>query len=121
MDKTIMAVDDSVSMRFMLSSTLKEAGYEVLEAVDGREALAKLEGSHIDMLITDLNMENMDGIELTREVRKIPSLKAIPVIILTTEADPEVKMSGKAAGASGWMVKPFKPEQLLNIIEKVLR
>ncbi len=120
MGKTIMAVDDSVSMRMLLSSTLKEAGYEVLEAADGREALAKLEGRHIDMLITDLNMENMDGIELTRAVREKPAFKDVPVIILTTESKQEIKMAGKDAGASGWMVKPFQPEQLLEVLQKVL-
>ena len=121
MSKTIMSADDSPSMRQMVSFTLKEAGYSVVEACDGRDALEKLKSSKVDMLITDLNMPNMDGIELIRQVRQLPDYKFIPVIMLTTESDETKKSEGKAAGATGWLVKPFSPPQLTAVIKKVLR
>lgn len=120
MSKKIMTVDDSASIRQMVSFTLKGAGYDVLEAVDGQDALAKLEGSGVHMVLTDLNMPNMDGIELIRNVRANATFKFIPIIMLTTESQAEKKQEGKAAGATGWIVKPFKPEQLLAVIKKVL-
>lgn len=121
MAKKIMSADDSPSMRQMVSFTLKEAGYEVVEACDGRDALEKLKTEKIDMLITDLNMPKMDGIELIRQVRQMPAYKFIPVIMLTTESDENKKSAGKAAGATGWLVKPFNPAQLTAVIKKVLR
>jgi len=120
MSKIIMTVDDSASVRQMVSFTLKDAGYGVVEAVDGVDALSKLNGTPIHMMITDLNMPNMDGIELIRNVRANPAYKFIPIILLTTESQSEKKQEGKAAGATGWIVKPFKPEQLLAVIKKVL-
>ncbi|MBN2063218.1 MAG: response regulator [Sedimentisphaerales bacterium] len=119
MSKVIMTADDSASMRQMVSMTLKQAGYNVVEASDGKDALGKLNG--VDMLITDLNMPNMDGIELIRQVRSKPEYKFMPIIMLTTESQDNKKMEGKAAGASGWIVKPFKPDQLIAVIQKVLR
>lgn len=120
MSKTIMTVDDSASMRQMVSFTLKQAGYQVVEAVDGKDALVKLNGSSVQMVLTDLNMPNMDGIELIRHVRATPSCKFIPIVMLTTESQVEKKQAGKEAGATGWIVKPFKPEQLLAVVKKVL-
>jgi two-component system chemotaxis response regulator CheY len=120
MGKVIMTVDDSASVRQMVGFTLREAGYQVVEAADGRDALAKLNGSAVDMVITDLNMPNMDGIDLIRGVRSGSSHKFVPIIMLTTESQPEKKQEGKAAGATGWIVKPFKPDQLLAVIKKVL-
>ena len=121
MSKTIMTVDDSASMRQMINFTLTMAGHKVIEACDGRDALAKLKGAAPDMLITDLNMPNMDGIELIRQARTLPALKYTPIIMLTTESQDEKKQAGKAAGATGWIVKPFKAEQLTAVISKLLR
>ncbi|WP_022664972.1 response regulator [Desulfospira joergensenii] len=121
MSKVIMTADDSTSIRQMVNFTLKQAGYEVIEAVDGQDAVNKLAGTSIDMLITDLNMPNMDGFELITQVRAMPQFKFIPIIMLTTESQADMKQKGKAAGATGWIVKPFKPEQLLAVIKKVLR
>ncbi|MDY7033982.1 MAG: response regulator [Thermodesulfobacteriota bacterium] len=121
MSKIIMTADDSASIRQMVGFTLKDAGYEVVEAVDGKDALNKLNGTKINMLITDLNMPNMDGIELIKQVRAISAFKFIPIIMLTTESQAEKKQEGKAAGATGWIVKPFNPEQLIAVIKKVLR
>jgi two-component system chemotaxis response regulator CheY len=120
MTKQIMTVDDSSSIRQMVSFTLREAGYNVIEAVDGKDALLKLKDSHIDMLLTDLNMPNLDGIGLIKEVRKNPATKFIPVVMLTTESQAEKKQQGKSAGATGWIVKPFNQEQLLLVVKKVL-
>jgi two-component system chemotaxis response regulator CheY len=120
MTKKIMTVDDSASVRQMVSFTLKNAGYEVVEAVDGQDALSKLNGD-VKMIITDLNMPNMDGITLIRNVRSQSAYKFIPIIMLTTESQAEKKQEGKSAGATGWIVKPFKPDQLLAVIKKVLR
>jgi two-component system chemotaxis response regulator CheY len=120
MGKTIMSVDDSTSVRQMVSFTLKTAGYEVIEAKDGLDALDKLKSTAVNMILTDLNMPNMDGIELIREVRTDARHKFIPIIMLTTESQAEKKQAGKSAGATGWIVKPFKPEQLLAVVKKVL-
>ncbi len=120
MAKTIMTVDDSTSVRQMVKFTLSGAGYDVVEAVDGRDALAKLQNTHVDMMITDLNMPNLDGIGLIRAVRSDTSHKFMPIIMLTTESQDTKKQDGKAAGATGWIVKPFKPEQLLGVLKKVL-
>jgi two-component system chemotaxis response regulator CheY len=121
MTKVILTVDDSASMRQMVSFTLKEAGYEVVSAVDGKDALVKLDEKPAHMIITDLNMPNLDGIGLIRQVRANPAYKFVPIILLTTESQTEKKAEGKAAGATGWIVKPFKPEQLLKVIKKVLK
>lgn len=120
MPHTIMTVDDSASVRQMVSFTLKNAGYEVIEASDGKDALGKLTGP-VKMVITDLNMPNMDGITLIKNIRANPAYKFIPIIMLTTESQATKKQDGKAAGATGWIVKPFKPEQLLDVVRKVLR
>lgn len=120
MAKTIMTVDDSASVRQMVSFTLRAAGYDVIEAVDGRDAVAKMNNKSINLFLTDLNMPNMDGIELIRNIRKTPQHKFIPILMLTTESQAEKKTEGKSAGATGWIVKPFQPEQLLAVIRKVL-
>lgn len=119
MAKNILIVDDSASMRQMVTFTLKGAGYGVVEAVDGKDALTKIKGTEIGMVITDLNMPNMDGIELIRQIRAMPGYKFIPVILLTTESQESKKKEGKEAGATGWIVKPFKPEQLVAVVKKV--
>lgn len=121
MGKTILAVDDSASIRQMVTFTLKGAGYDVIEAVDGVDGLAKLDGADVGMVITDLNMPNLDGIGFIKKLRANPKTKFIPVIMLTTESQAEKKQAGKSAGATGWIVKPFKPEQLLGVVKKVLR
>jgi len=117
----ILAVDDSASMRQMVSFTLKGAGHTVVEAVDGVDALAKAKGAKFDLVISDVNMPNMDGITLIRELRALPSFKFTPMLMLTTESTAEKKQEGKAAGATGWIVKPFNPTQLKSAITRVLR
>ncbi len=121
MAKTILTVDDSASVRQMVTFTLKGAGYNVLEAVDGEDGLVKLNSAAVDMVITDLNMPKLDGLGFIKKIRANPKCKFIPVIMLTTESQAEKKQAGKAAGATGWIVKPFKPDQLLGVIKKVLR
>jgi two-component system chemotaxis response regulator CheY len=120
MGKRIMTVDDSASIRQMVSFTLKGAGYDVVEATDGRDALSKLNGTPIHMVITDLNMPNLDGIGLIRELRGKSAWKFTPIIMLTTESQDSKKQEGRSAGATGWIVKPFKSEQLLAVVKKVL-
>ncbi len=117
---SILAVDDSASMRKMVTFTLKGAGYEVEEAVDGVDALAKAKGRRFDCVVTDVNMPNKDGITLIRDLRSLPDYKYIPMLMLTTESSVEKKQAGKAAGATGWIVKPFDPDQLLRTLKKVL-
>ncbi len=117
---TILAVDDSASMRQMVSFTLKAAGYSVVEAVDGLDALKKAKAQKFDCVLTDVNMPQMDGIELIKELRALPEYQFTPLLMLTTESGTEKKQLGKAAGATGWIIKPFKPEQLLKTIDKVL-
>ena len=119
--KRIMTVDDSVSMRQMVAFTLERAGYEVVQAGDGREALAKLDGGDIHLFLLDFNMPNMDGLELTRRLRSMPEYKFIPIVLLTTESQADKKQQGKAAGATGWIVKPFEPGKLLAVVNKVMR
>ena len=121
MAKLIMTADDSASVRQMVAFTLKQNGYDVVEACDGSEAVKKLDGSPIHMVITDLNMPNMDGLELIRQVRTLPQYKFKPILMLTTESQAEKKQAGKAAGATGWIVKPFTQEQLVAVVNKVLR
>ena len=119
--KRIMTVDDSPSLRQMVALTLESAGYEVVEASDGRDAVAKLGGREFHLFVTDLNMPGMDGIELTRKLRAMPEYRFVPIVLLTTESNQEKKMQGKAAGATGWIVKPFKPADLLATVKKVMR
>ncbi|BAU56370.1 response regulator [Halorhodospira halochloris] len=116
----ILAVDDSASMRQMVTYTLKQSGFEVTEAVDGKDALTKAKGGSFDLVITDVNMPNMDGITLVKELRALPAFKFKPILLLTTESAPEKKQEGKQAGATGWLVKPFDPDQLINTIKKVV-
>ncbi len=120
MSRTILAVDDSASIRMMLSFTLQENGYHVIEATDGVDGLAKLRGEPVDMVITDLNMPKMDGIGLVRGIRQNPGSRFTPVIMLTTESQDDRKQEARAAGATGWITKPFRPEQLLAVVKKVL-
>jgi two-component system chemotaxis response regulator CheY len=120
MSKTIMTVDDSASVRQMVSFTLRQQGFEIVEAATGSEALKKMEKKEIHMLITDINMPGLDGISLIREVRGNPSRRFMPIIILTTESDAARKKEGKEAGATGWIVKPFRPDQLVAVVRKVL-
>lgn len=119
--KTVMTVDDSASLRQMVSVVLRGGGYDVIEAVDGQDALAKLKGQELDLFLTDVNMPKMDGLQLTRQLRTMPQYKFVPVILLTSESRPEKKQEGKAAGATAWIVKPFDPDQLLTVVKKVLR
>lgn len=116
----ILAVDDSASMRSMVSFTLRSAGHEVLEAEDGQAALDAARGRRFDLVLADVNMPRMDGISLVRNLRALPEYKGTPILILTTESNPEKKQDGKAAGATGWLVKPFDPEQLLATVKRVL-
>ncbi|MBM4134845.1 MAG: response regulator [Nitrospira sp.] len=121
MGKQILIVDDSATMRQMVSFTLTSAGFEVVEAGDGQEAVGKLTGgAKPNLVITDLNMPHMDGISLIKAVRAMPPFKFTPVLMLTTESDEGKKKEGQAAGATGWIVKPFNPEQMLKVIAKVL-
>jgi two-component system chemotaxis response regulator CheY len=117
---TILAVDDSASMRQMVSFTLKGAGYDVQEACDGSEALNIAKTKKFDLVLSDVNMPVMDGIQLVSELRKLSEYKFVPILMLTTESAGDTKMAGKKAGATGWIVKPFNPDQLLNTIKKVL-
>lgn len=120
MAKTIMVVDDSVSLRQVVAIALKGAGYEVIEASDGKDALGKMTGQKINLIISDVNMPNMDGITLVKEVKKHPSYKFTPIIMLTTESQDTKKQEGQAAGAKAWVVKPFKPEQMLDAVSKLV-
>ncbi len=117
---SILAVDDSASMRQMVSFTLKGAGYTVVDAVDGVDALNKAKQQKFDCIVTDVNMPNKDGITLIKDLRALPNYKFVPMLMLTTESGMDKKQQGKAAGATGWIVKPFNPEQLLKTIKKVL-
>jgi len=118
--RKVLIVDDSVSMRQMVSFTLRQGGFEVVEAGHGQEALEKLRSASVDLIITDLNMPVMDGITLIRNVRALPAMKSKPILMLTTEGLAAKKEQGKAAGATGWIVKPFDPEKLLATLAKVL-
>lgn len=119
--KTIMTVDDSATLRQMVSFVLKGAGFGVIEACDGVDALSKLPSEAANLILTDVNMPRMDGLELVRQLRAKPDYKFVPIVLLTTESHPEKKQEGKAAGATGWIVKPFEPEQLLSVVKKVMR
>ena len=121
MAKTALIVDDSTSMRQMVSFTMKEAGFNVLEGGNGQEALTRVEGQRVDVVITDLNMPVMDGIALIRQLRSNPLYKFTPILMLTTESQDSKKQEGKTAGATGWIIKPFNPQQLLEVVAKVVR
>jgi len=120
MGKTILVVDNSASLRQVVNLTLQSAGYEVVEACDGRDALTKLDGKKFHLIISDVNMPNMDGISLLKEVKKHPSYKFTPIIMLTTEAGENKKQEGQAAGAKAWVVKPFQPQQMLAAVSKLV-
>jgi two-component system, chemotaxis family, chemotaxis protein CheY len=119
--RSILAVDDSASMRKMVSFTLTGAGYHVVEAVDGQDAWEKAQTHSIDLVLTDQNMPNMDGLGLTRKLREHPKFKSVPTLSLTTESSDQMKQLGRAAGATGWLVKPFDPGRLIEVIQKVIR
>lgn len=116
----IMVIDDSNSMRGLVKQTLATAGYDVIEACDGEDALARVNGAKIDLFLCDVNMPKLDGLGLVKRLRMLPPFKFSPILMLTTEIDPEKKRIAKEAGATGWLVKPFQPDQLLATIRKVL-
>ena len=118
--QSVLAVDDSPSIRGLVSVVLKKAGFDVVLAEDGVEALSYANDNTVDLVLTDINMPNMDGISLIKELRNLPSYKFIPVLVLTTESGQDMKMKGKEAGATGWLVKPFDPVKLLATIKRVL-
>jgi two-component system, chemotaxis family, chemotaxis protein CheY len=120
MTASILTVDDSASIRLTTRVALSNAGYKVTEAVDGNDGIAKLKGGQYDLIVTDLNMPGMDGLTMIRELRKLPAHMGVPVIFLTTESDAAIKQQAKAAGATGWLTKPFDPESLVKIVRKVL-
>jgi two-component system chemotaxis response regulator CheY len=117
---TILTVDDTASMRQMISFTLNSVGHDVIQASDGKEALTLLQGKKVDLVIADVNMPNMDGITLVKSLRALADYKFTPILMLTTESQESKRQQGKVAGATGWIVKPFNPEQLLTIVKKVL-
>ena len=119
MAKLIMIVDDSASMRMVVGIALKGAGYAVLEGRDGRDALTKLTGQKVNLIISDVNMPNMDGIAFVKAVKQLPAYRFTPIIMLTTESDESKKREGQAAGAKAWVVKPFKPEQMLGAVQRL--
>jgi len=120
MAKTILAVDDSTSIRQMVAFTLKGAGYEVIEAADGQEGLEKAKSKTVNLVLTDQNMPKMDGLTLVKTLRGLPQYKTVPMLMLTTESSDAMKAQGKAAGATGWLVKPFDPNKLLEVVAKVI-
>ena len=120
MAKTILAVDDSASIRQMVSFTLKSAGYEVVEAVDGMDGLEKAKARNVNLVLTDQNMPRMDGLTLIKSLRSTPQYAATPILMLTTESSDAMKSQGRAAGATGWLVKPFDPQKLIEVVRKVI-
>ena len=120
MAKSILAIDDSASIRQMVSFTLKGAGYEVIEAVDGEDGLAKAKAKAVDLVLTDQNLPRRDGLSMVRALRQLPAYRTAPILILTTESSDAMKNQGRAAGATGWQVKPFDPNRLLEVVRKVL-
>lgn len=119
--RSILAVDDSASMRKMVAFTLAGAGYQVVEAVDGQDAFQKAQANNFDLVLTDQNMPNLDGLGLTRKLRESEKYQSVPILILTTESSDQMKQAGRAAGATGWLVKPFDPNKLIEVIQKVIR
>lgn len=120
MAKTILTVDDSASIRQMVSFTLKSAGYEVTEAVDGQDGLDKAKAKPYNLILSDQNMPRMDGLALIKSLRALPQYKMTPILMLTTESGDAMKSAGKAAGATGWLVKPFDPQKLVEVVKKVI-
>ena len=120
MSKTILVVDDSASMRQVISGTLESAGYQTKVAVDGVDALSKLDGERFALIISDVNMPNMDGISLIKAVKQRPDSKFTPIVMLTTETMAEKKEEGRQAGAKAWIVKPFQPNQILDVVSKLV-
>jgi two-component system chemotaxis response regulator CheY len=120
MAKTILAVDDSSSLRQMVAFSLKAAGYQVVEAVDGQDGLDKAKLQTVDLVLTDQNMPRMDGLALIKLLRALPSYQKVPILMLTTESSDEMKSKGRAAGANGWLVKPFDPQRLIEVVKKVI-
>ena len=120
MAKTILAVDDSGSLRQMVSFSLKAAGYDVTEAVDGQDGLNKAKQQTFDLVLTDQNMPRMDGLTLIKMLRDMTNYQRVPILMLTTESSDEMKSKGRAAGASGWLVKPFDPQKLTEVVKKVI-
>ncbi|WP_022849674.1 response regulator [Limisalsivibrio acetivorans] len=118
--KRILVVDDAITMRQLVAATLKSAGYDVVDAKDGVDALNKLGQGRFNLIVSDLNMPNMDGITLIKEVKKNPRHKFTPIIMLTTESQSSKKEEGRQAGAKAWIVKPFKPADLLNVVKKIV-
>ncbi|WP_035692138.1 response regulator [Azospirillum halopraeferens] len=117
--KKVLTVDDSRTMRDMVAFTLKNAGYDVLEAGDGQQALSVVAANKVDLVIADLNMPIMDGLTLIRRLRAAPAHRTLPILMLTTESDEKKKAEGRAAGATGWIVKPFNPDKLISVVQKV--
>ncbi|MCB1906372.1 MAG: response regulator [Rhodocyclaceae bacterium] len=120
MAKTVLTVDDSPSIRQMVSFTLKSAGYEVIEAADGMDGLDKAKSRPVNLVLTDQNMPRMDGISLIKSLRATPQYKSTPILMLTTESSDSMKTQGRAAGATGWLVKPFDPQKLIEVVKKVI-
>ena len=120
MSKTILTVDDSASIRQMVSFTLKEAGYSVTEANDGQDGLDKARAGRFNLIFTDQNMPRMDGLTLIKQLRALPLYASVPILMLTTESSDTMKAQGRAAGATGWLVKPFDPQKLLEVVRKVI-
>ncbi len=120
MNKKILAVDDSGSLRQMLSFSLKAAGYDVIEAVDGQDGLDKARAQTVDLVLTDQNMPGMDGLELIKALRKMKNYQNVPILMLTTESGDDIKAMGRAAGANGWLVKPFDPARLTEVVRKLI-
>jgi len=120
MAKTIMIVDDSASLRQVVGIALRGAGYDVLEGCDGSDALKKLTGQKVHLIISDVNMPNMDGISLVKAIKELPAYKFTPIVMLTTESQDAKKKEGQAAGAKAWMLKPFNPPQLLSVVQKLV-
>jgi two-component system chemotaxis response regulator CheY len=120
MAKTILAVDDSSSLRQMVAFSLKAAGYQVVEAVDGQDGLEKAKQQTVDLVLTDQNMPKMDGLTLIKSLRGLPGYQKTPILMLTTESSDDMKTKGRAAGANGWLVKPFDPQRLIEVVKKVI-
>ena len=120
MAKSILAIDDSASIRQMVSFTLKSSGYEVVEAIDGMDGLEKAKGKTFNLILTDQNMPRMDGLTLIKSLRALPQYKTVPILMLTTESSDAMKQQGRAVGATGWLVKPFDPQKLVEVVKKVI-
>lgn len=120
MEKTVLAIDDSASIRQMVAFTLKSSGYAVIEAIDGVDGLDKAKSKTVNLVLTDQNMPRMDGLTLIKSLRGMPQYKSVPILMLTTESSDAMKAQGRAAGATGWLVKPFDPQKLVEVVKKVI-